>query len=69
MSVRSGLTAEGRGAAGAQIVMIDQSGEPRYARTNLFGYYRFAEVAAGETYIINARAQTLDIRAASFNGR
>jgi len=57
LSVRGGLTAEGRGASGAQIVMIDQSGEPRYARTNLFGYYRFAEVAAGETYIITAKGK------------
>jgi len=43
----------GRGVANAQIMMLDQNGEPRYARTNPFGYYRFVEVAAGETYIIN----------------
>ncbi|MGI8884267.1 MAG: carboxypeptidase-like regulatory domain-containing protein, partial [Pyrinomonadaceae bacterium] len=33
----------------------DQNGEVRYALTNSFGYYRFNDIPAGETYIITAR--------------
>jgi len=29
--------------------------ETRYAMTNAFGYYRFDEVAAGETYVFSVR--------------
>jgi hypothetical protein len=48
-----------RGVSGAQVVLIDQNGTVRYARTNPFGYYRFAEVAAGQTVIVNVRHKRL----------
>lgn len=39
-----------RGVANASVSLTDQNGVVRTARTNSFGYYRFAEVAAGQTY-------------------
>lgn len=45
----------GRGVFGATIVMTDQSGQTFTARTNPFGYYRFYDVAAGNTYVVDVR--------------
>jgi CSLREA domain-containing protein len=45
------LSAEGRAISRAVVSLINASGEIRYAATNTFGYYRFADVAAGETYV------------------
>jgi hypothetical protein len=44
-------TAEGRGISRAQVLMTDANGEVHYTRTNPFGYFRFAEVVAGGTYV------------------
>lgn len=44
----------GRGVSGARVALTDASGSLLYATTNPFGYYRFAEIAAGETYILTA---------------
>ncbi len=49
--------ASGRGISGARITMIDGGGNVFMARTNPFGYYRFADVPAGSTYIITASAK------------
>ena len=46
------FTADGRGLNGAVITLTGNNGEYRMARTSSFGYYAFAEVAAGETYVI-----------------
>jgi CSLREA domain-containing protein len=46
------LTSSGRGIARVQIAMTNANGETRYASTNPFGYYRFADLQAGETYIL-----------------
>jgi hypothetical protein len=43
-----------RGISNAQIVLIDQNGQTRAARTNPFGYFSFRDVSAGQTYIISA---------------
>jgi len=37
----------------AQVTLTGQNGETRYALTNPFGYYRFTDIAAGETYVIS----------------
>lgn len=42
----------GRGVFGARVALTDANGSLRHATTNPFGYYRFAEIAAGETYIL-----------------
>lgn len=47
------LTESGRGIRNVWITLTDSSGNVRTATTT-FGYYRFADVAAGETYIITA---------------
>lgn len=48
-------TAEGRGIARAMVSITGQNGETRWASTNSFGFYRFDEIHAGETYVISAR--------------
>lgn len=47
-------TTGGRGIARARVTLTDAAGNIRATLTDAFGYYRFAEVAAGETYIFNA---------------
>lgn len=47
-------TANGRGIRNVLITLTDASGNVRTATTTSFGYYRFADVAAGETYVIAA---------------
>lgn len=51
------MTAEGRALPRTQITLQSMTGETRSAITNPFGYYSFAEVSAGETYIITAFAK------------
>jgi Putative Ig domain len=53
------IKSNGRGVSGAVIAMIDENGGVRSARTNPFGYYRFADVAVGETYIFSVRSKNL----------
>ena len=48
------MTENGRGIRNVWITLTDSSGNVRTATTTAFGYYRFADVAAGETYIITA---------------
>lgn len=48
------LNSDGRGIFGARIVMTDANGNLRYAMTNPFGFYSFADVSAGETYVLTA---------------
>jgi hypothetical protein len=47
------VLANGNGLSGAVIAMTDSSGNIRYALSSPFGFYRFADVAAGETYVFN----------------
>ncbi len=47
------LTFSGRGIANARVTSTDQNGMTRTTRTNSFGYYRLADVEAGQTYIFN----------------
>lgn len=50
-------TATGRGIRNTIISMIDASGNERTAQTTAFGYYRFDNVAAGETVTLSAKAR------------
>lgn len=45
------LTTTGRGLANATVILTDQNGNRRTARTTAFGYFRFTDVPAGETYV------------------
>jgi uncharacterized delta-60 repeat protein len=47
------LSPTGRGISGAIVYLTDQNGETRTARTNAFGYYHFADLSAGETFVFN----------------
>lgn len=53
--VVSGQT--GRGIFKARVMLVDAFGQVRYATTNPFGYYRFTNVEAGETYTLNVGAK------------
>lgn len=48
----------GRGVNRAVVSMTGADGIVRRATTNPFGYYRFADVAAGETYIFNVKSKS-----------
>jgi len=58
----AGVTVEGRvasysgiGISNATFTLTDSQIQIRTARSNQFGYYGFADVTAGEAYVISAR--------------
>lgn len=51
------VNSSGRALARARITLTDGSGIVRTATTNPSGYYRFADVAAGQTIILNGVAK------------
>jgi len=51
------MTASGRGIRNVVVTMTDSSGNVRTATSTSFGYYRFSDVAAGETYIFTAQGK------------
>ncbi len=51
------LTVRGRGIRNAHVEFTDQNGAKHYTLTNSFGYYRFANVQAGGTYVITAASK------------
>ena len=50
-------TVSGRGIARARVLMTNTNGNTRTALTNSFGYYRFENVAVGQTYIFNVTSK------------
>lgn len=52
VSISGRVSVGGRGLTNAVVYLTDQNGETRAARTSTFGYFRFEDVAAGETYIV-----------------
>lgn len=51
------VSSTGRGIKNVIIQMTDTNGNVRTAVTSAFGYYRFTDVAAGETYIFMAKGK------------
>jgi hypothetical protein len=51
------LTADGRGIRSTAVVLTDSLGNSRTAITSSFGYYRFDEVPAGETYVLSVSSK------------
>jgi hypothetical protein len=51
------LLPSGRGINRARVALTDSTGETRAAFTNPFGYYRFEDVRAGETYVFDVKAK------------
>lgn len=50
-------SADGFGISKAIVTLSDNQGRTRTAVTNAFGYYRFDDVTAGQTYFMNAAAK------------
>ena len=46
------MVGNGRGLANARVYLTEQNGEVRMAMTSSFGYFRFADIAAGQSVII-----------------
>ncbi|MEQ1921051.1 MAG: choice-of-anchor V domain-containing protein [Pyrinomonadaceae bacterium] len=51
------MTPEGRGLRNALVVIAGENGTIQTAITTAYGYYRFAEVPSGSTYVINVRSR------------
>ncbi len=51
------LTPDGRGLAGATVIVTTQDGGRRSARSNGFGYYGFDGLTAGETIILEVASR------------
>ena len=49
--------AAGRGISKAMVSLTDSRGETRIVLTNPFGYYRFDDVSAGETYVFSVKSK------------
>jgi hypothetical protein len=50
-------TAMGRGIKNVRVTITYPSGESRLAVTNTFGYYIFADVPSGDSYVIEVEAR------------
>ncbi len=48
------MTMSGRGIVNVRLTLTDSNGQVRTTTTTSFGYYRFDDVQAGETYILSA---------------
>lgn len=51
------LTADGSGLRNAVVDLTDRNGTVQATRTSSFGYYRFENVTAGETYIVSVSSK------------
>lgn len=51
----------------AIITMTDSGGNTRTVRTTSFGYYRFDEVEAGQTYIVTVQSKRYQFAAQVVN--
>lgn len=53
-------TSTGRGIRNIFVRLTDGNGNVRFAYTTTFGYYRFANLEAGETYVITAKGKRFE---------
>jgi hypothetical protein len=51
------LTTNGRGITNVVVGLTDQHGFTRFTNSSSFGYYRFADIEAGQIYILNVGAK------------
>ncbi len=56
------ITPNGRGLSRALVSMTDANGNVTYTYTNPFGYYRFLDVPAGETYTFEVHSKRYAFR-------
>jgi YVTN family beta-propeller protein len=48
------VQANGRGIANVGVALTDANGTARVVKSNSFGYFRFAEIETGQTYVLSA---------------
>ncbi len=60
-------TADGRGIRNVLVTITHPNGQTQTARSGSFGYYRFAEIPVGETYVISVTAKKYIFRACRVN--
>jgi hypothetical protein len=51
------LTPAGGGLTNARVILIDSQGNSRTAVSSLAGFYRFADVLVGETYVLTVSSK------------
>lgn len=51
------LTNDGGGVFNALVTLTDLQGETRTMPTSVFGYFRFDEVASGQTYVVSVKSK------------
>ncbi len=56
------LTAGGRGINRARVTITDTNGQIRYAITNPFGYYRFADLPTGSDYVLSVSSKLYEFK-------
>ena len=61
------LTADGSGIRNVPVKIIKPNGESRTVLSSAFGYFRFDDVAAGETYIFSVSAKRYNLQPADVN--
>jgi hypothetical protein len=50
-------TADGRGITSVRVSIVSPTGETRTVMTTTFGYFRFTDVEAGQTYILSVASK------------
>jgi Carboxypeptidase regulatory-like domain/Dockerin type I domain len=53
------MTADGNSVKNAIVILTDSAGTDRSVRSNSFGYFHFAEVPVGASYVISVRSKGL----------
>lgn len=61
------LTSSGRAVSRGTVSLSDGLGNVRRIQTNTLGYFRFDEVAVGETYVLSATARGYSFQARTLN--
>lgn len=51
------VSAENQGIANAQVLLTDSTGNTRAVKTSSFGFFRFEEIPAGQTYIVEINSK------------
>lgn len=51
------ITPAGRSLSNAVVILTDESGSARSVKSTSFGFYRFTDVTAGQTYIVSVKSK------------
>ncbi len=60
------MSQDGRAISKAIVRLVEPSGNVRTATTNPFGYYRFLELQAGETYVLSVSHKSFEFNSPNF---